>query len=363
MNKNSKKLKGFTLIELIVVMAIFSIIMLAALKLVDPVEKVMNNTSVQEKNAAYVDNMEDYLHSSLKYAEFLRVYEGDFCKSNGVSMQSMTEQEAVTDFVRTFFDGRIDASYNPVEGKIRVLKIYNSSAADVSGDNYDNGKIVETVWSFTAGDSYIKETPALNPSDPPIKTTIELTAPAVTLGATEMVINPDYYNDYSFFFKLGYHDFTPLSDTNVTNYGLTPDPKAEYYYGELIQGKDYNGNNIPFGQSNFALSVVTYETGNKQICLVDDDSDPLTPDVDKTVFKSPFYMSSSSMALMNIIPSNIIDDKYYQVKQDNAGNDVYESGKKKLELTDVKGLPFEHFKYDAGDNIYFIYVLPGEIEG
>lgn len=354
MNKNLQKIKGFTLVELIVVMAIFSIIMLAVLKLIDPVEKVMNNTSVQEKNAAYVDNMQDYLKSSMKYAEFMRVYEGDFCEPSGGTMTQITEQKAVESFVKTYFDGRVNSSYNLIDGKIRVLKI----------DNENDGKIYEDIWEFTAGDTYVHEEPAFNPLDPPVKTTEVNVPPVVNYQSTSMVINPDYYKDYSFYFKLGYNDFIPLQNDSLAYYSLKSDPasvlksdpKAEYYYGELVPGKDYNGNNVPFGQDNFSVSVVTYQKDNKIGCSYDDGTNPVT---DKIVFKSPFYMSSSNMALLNII--SMTDDKYYQIKQDNDGTNVTEDGKVKLEQTDIKGLPFEYFKYDTGENIYFIYALTSEL--
>ena len=40
-----KKLKGFTLIELIIVLAIFGIILTLVMSFIDPVEKVMTTTS------------------------------------------------------------------------------------------------------------------------------------------------------------------------------------------------------------------------------------------------------------------------------------------------------------------------------
>ena len=48
--KVSKKLKGFTLLELIIVIALFTIIMAAVMTLIDPVSKVMRKASIQEKN-------------------------------------------------------------------------------------------------------------------------------------------------------------------------------------------------------------------------------------------------------------------------------------------------------------------------
>ena len=43
-----KQLKGFTLVELVVVMAIFSMIMFGAMQLMDPVSKIFQRTSNYE---------------------------------------------------------------------------------------------------------------------------------------------------------------------------------------------------------------------------------------------------------------------------------------------------------------------------
>ena len=59
--KNKKNLKGFTLVELIVVMAVFGIIMLGAMRFLDPVSKMMKGASLQEANSAVVDNVKRYL--------------------------------------------------------------------------------------------------------------------------------------------------------------------------------------------------------------------------------------------------------------------------------------------------------------
>jgi prepilin-type N-terminal cleavage/methylation domain-containing protein len=51
-----KKIKGFTLIELIIVMAIFGAIMAAAVGLMSPVSKVFRNTAQYEQTRAAIDN-------------------------------------------------------------------------------------------------------------------------------------------------------------------------------------------------------------------------------------------------------------------------------------------------------------------
>ena len=71
-----KKLKGFTLIELIIVMALFSLIMYSVLQLIDPVSKYFVRSSNYENTTSCLDNMKRCIEGNLKYADRVRVYKG-----------------------------------------------------------------------------------------------------------------------------------------------------------------------------------------------------------------------------------------------------------------------------------------------
>ena len=53
--------KGFTLIELIIVLAIFGIILSVVMSLLDPTSKIMKKASTRERTAAYADNISEYI--------------------------------------------------------------------------------------------------------------------------------------------------------------------------------------------------------------------------------------------------------------------------------------------------------------
>ena len=58
-----KRVKGFTLIELIVVLAIFSVIMFGAMSLMTPASKIMTNTENMENGSAAVSSISKYLEA------------------------------------------------------------------------------------------------------------------------------------------------------------------------------------------------------------------------------------------------------------------------------------------------------------
>ena len=150
MNKNKKVLKGFTLIELIIVLAIFSVIMVLVMSFIDPVSRLMTKTSIRERTAAYVDNIGEYIDKSIRPAQNIVVYEHGLY-SKDYTADSCTEEIVVRDFVDTYYDGAIDDNLAPLTGKVHVLKLINSSFQEEGAYDLESGKIYESVYDFTAG--------------------------------------------------------------------------------------------------------------------------------------------------------------------------------------------------------------------
>lgn len=71
-----KKLKGFTLLELIVVMAIFSGIAVGAMAMIKPAMQLFNKTASQEDASADIDNISRYIQDNLRYADRVNIYYG-----------------------------------------------------------------------------------------------------------------------------------------------------------------------------------------------------------------------------------------------------------------------------------------------
>ena len=81
MKLQRKSVKGFTLIELIIVMAIFGIIMTALIQFVNPVEKAYNSTELMSQQRYAQNNMIKYVTESTKYANAVCIIESSTIQS------------------------------------------------------------------------------------------------------------------------------------------------------------------------------------------------------------------------------------------------------------------------------------------
>lgn len=144
-----KKLKGFTLVELIVVMAIFSLIMAAVLSLLNPVSDVYSSTANYEHTRAASDNVRLYLQDNIKYADNLKI----IYNSDGITKDG--NHKNVNDYasdMKSKFDSYED-KYKP---QVYVMEIKNFDKDNVENCN---GKI--TIYKDAVGGAVYKE---INPS-------------------------------------------------------------------------------------------------------------------------------------------------------------------------------------------------------
>lgn len=143
------KAKGFTLIELIVVVAIFSMILFGAMQLMDPVSKIFQRTSNYEASAATVDNVKRYIEGSLRYADFVDVYEcGELlCKADAdVSAQINT-------FMNSYFKDACERDTDTTS-KYRIIDVYVMKI-----NNKENGRITEEVHHVNTHGEYVATVP------------------------------------------------------------------------------------------------------------------------------------------------------------------------------------------------------------
>ncbi len=355
--KSKKNLKGFTLVELIVVMAVFGIIMLGAMRFLDPVNRMMKGASVQEANSATVDNIKRYFEGTLRYANAVYVHNGDlkYYDDSGVHVidssmsESARQQQAVENFVNSCFTNRVDSSDQPISGQVYVMKINN--------DN--QGRITESVFDFTAGYDYNDWNDATSSWDK--KENIPASVSAVTIDTP--VINDVYYEDYSIFATIGYNTMDVIHDGDVT-YSLPAKIKDDQYFGRISEVGSYG-----FTPSMFSFTFVTYKN--------DDGADKYHNVIDgEHVFGSPYSSANASLALLNINSAFGGDYRsnldYSPVRRNGHGysytDKVDDDGDTYWDYIPItKANPHSSNAYFAtydedntagGNNIYIIYTLP-----
>ncbi|MCQ2407409.1 MAG: prepilin-type N-terminal cleavage/methylation domain-containing protein [Oscillospiraceae bacterium] len=189
-----KRIKGFTLIELVIVLALFSIVMFSILQLLDPVSKFFVRSSNYETTTACIDNIKRAIEGNLKYADRVRVYSGYEAFSglggSGESPMSGNLSSQVQDFWEYFFEDRelIDC-----EGSIYVMVFDNrpqnggitglSKLGDFTSQQRNSGKISLISIPFKRGED------------------IDLTNNNVSV--VDWYVNQKMYGNYNYQFALG----------------------------------------------------------------------------------------------------------------------------------------------------------------
>lgn len=371
--KNKKNLKGFTLVELIVVMAVFGIIMLGAMQFLSPVSRMMKGASLQEANSATVDNIKRYFEGTLRYASAINIHNGDLSEldASGTSyvVLSGTEEErqkkAVTNFVNSYFRNKVDSNDRPVKGEVHLMKI----------DNDNGGKITESLFNFEAGYTYfdwVADPTDLVNGGSWSRPVVEPPASVTMTSFDQPVINNVYYKDYSIFATLGYNTVNAIQAGEVS--ALPARVRDDQYFGKInpVEIDDGTGTLIPytFGLDMFSFSFVTYknDTDGSGNSLYHHTVDG------QHVFGSPYASSNATLALVNM-KSGFCSDyntslNNYPIRRNGNGYTpttmVDEKTGRTINSPDGKWdyddslVPPNSFTANtvAGNNIYIIYALP-----
>lgn len=380
--EKKKKLKGFTLIELIIVLAIFSVILALVMSFIDPVSNLMKRASIKERTAAYVDNITEYVDNSIHYAKFMRVYEGGYCEINDstndhmLSDYSDDEARIVKAMVDDIYKNAVNDADESISGRVRVLKFINTPVGVYS----QRGQIYESVYKFTASKDF--ENAAGD---------IELIHDSsVSAVSTDVpVINPEHFQNYCYYYSKGFMDLVPITNpgipernpNNYTSDDVAISNDGDGYYSAIVPiTYDEAGvtKNLEIKNGvNFAINVTSYKIDDKKATsnmkMVTYSGDP-SGDQTVPVFWSPAHLTTASMALVNVMKASESSEVICcRAVRDNAGapkkemND--ETGKMEIMYepvvpADLPTSAYMEYKptYDGvTDNIYIVYIVPEEI--
>ncbi len=243
-----KRLSAFTLIETIIVMAIFSMIMFSVMQLMDPVTKYFVRGSNFENSTACLDNMRRCIEGNLMYADRIRAYAGfepyHYAETGvdvdgdstvdvpGVLTSTYAPSEVlkaqVTDFHKEFFLNRIcfDAT-----GTIYVLCFDNTEI--ISDDALKNitrlssysdlrlnqGKILLYGFNYTAAKDGSGD----------VVYTLDIDNPTIQ----EWTVNQKLYGNFDFTYYLGTDGKTKDPATGVETI-LTSTPELLDAYNMIF---------------------------------------------------------------------------------------------------------------------------------
>lgn len=131
-----KKFKGFTLVELIVVMAIMTILMAAIMQLMKPIRSTYVDSTYYENERNTQNGISQYISESVRYATNLGIYTDSYAPGGGASPSSIS---GVTGAIAQF---KTETGITD-ETKINVITIDNKTKYNYNGSDF-YGRLVRT---------------------------------------------------------------------------------------------------------------------------------------------------------------------------------------------------------------------------
>ena len=325
-----RKFKGFTLIELIIVMAIFSLLMVGAMSLIDPISKIHSRANTGENSYAYVDNIQNYLQDSLEYSDHLWVVQGDFTQDE--------LSEKAFEFKKTYYNDVIakkdkDSTTDFGNCKIRVMSLLNKDTED-----YKKGQILmQTVEYQSDYGSAADSTDAAYPLS------------SITASNVAQLNEAAFSDTYLYDYIIGAGNLVKSDSNHLVVDSIMND------------AKDVAESLTP---ANFAVTIVAYSTKTDRNGQVTRELDVSNGTETLTINEYPTatHYTIANIPLFNIIQRNGQANNSYWIRGlDDGGNETWASARH----NNVAASPFvadaSEISMKKDDNIYIIYAMADEI--
>jgi prepilin-type N-terminal cleavage/methylation domain-containing protein len=302
MKKNNKKsLKGFTLIELVVVVAVFGLLIAATLSFVQPARKVYKNAAEYSGASGMIDNVRRVVEDNLRFANRMNVIVGPDI-SGGEEAFIQTEVQNLRH--KFHFDDTNRKTY--FQDTVYVMKIDNPEASDFSGyaAGADKpGKV--SIWQYDSG--------ALNSAD-----------------SKEWALAEGVYNEYSFSLSKG---------TTFTSHPIA------------IAGVRWD-----------IIDTCTYDSFGGSTGFMDPADFSLVLDIYKNAYDDRSNPAASSFKLTDVGVSETVALAFVNMAD---GHTLKDEEIKLTDLSDPNGETTENcgHKYNFEDrgnsmDLYFFYTIP-----
>ncbi len=195
-----KKIKGFTLIELIIVMAIFAILMAAIMRMFTPIRATYVDSTLYEAQRTSQNGVITYVTESVRYATDLGMYTKNKASTVTAAVEKFTdaylEKNGVTSADPDYAAKRTE-TLKKVKSLAEVIIIDNTKDAYTFGNEDFTGRILRR--------QFIKNT-AYNPStSKPYEKNNQLTNDAEKAGTDEcrLALGSAYYGKTDYTISLG----------------------------------------------------------------------------------------------------------------------------------------------------------------
>lgn len=354
-----KALKGLTLIELIVVMAIFSILLVGIMSFFQPVEKIFKNTAISEKTYSYANNIEELLEAKLKYADAVWIFNSSkmdataFGKNTNGMADDTELTEACEAFAKMYYEGVVmhddpGSGDHYVTGKVHIMHLINDKAnfpGAALPSEYEVGQIGERTVNFKGDPTATKM----------------LTSTLAAESNSDLIVNSAYFKAGDA--KYNYH--YSLGAGRLVNAPVSPGTGGETYRGV---DKDMQDTAINLAFDNLDLCVVTTsnEAGVGTTHLT-------SGGMSYMGFLNPCTLSVSNLPLMNIVYCNGKTSNRFLKTAPTAAPGATAAPEEYFRQGDPTHLAPEAFKISSGgvdyidnqinfdDDIYFIFSYADEL--
>ena len=324
---SNKKLRGFTLIELIIVMAIFGVIMAAAISLMSPVGKIFRNTAQYEQTRAAIDNTQRYLSGTLRYADRFSMYI-QYTDPTTSSLENVINENNIKSNVANFA-----GKYFYCGDKSSQLTDPSNTPVYVLVFDNQNYKISKYTFSPKSGNNWIN--------------TLNYDATSLSYSANDSswdvsyedyALNKELFEDYGFQVFLGSGEYK-TSDTGA------------YAFSWQDYSKDYYPN-----FSNLAFTIVSFKN-------IKDDTGAI---ISRECLNQATALSFS---LVNVIDVNTVNGLNSSVTPKTDSSRYYDSVNSCFAYTpevsrgNIYPDASEKNKVNrSNDSFYIIYTLPDRVE-
>lgn len=341
MNNNSKRLKGFSLIELIIVLAVFMILVFGAFQLYGPVERIFKNASVSEKTYSYTNNIQVELKSRLEYADCVRIY--DTASLNGGNVTKRALRDICDDIREDYYKDIVRASNNG--GAVNVDYIDDAHIYIMHFLNNASGSIPAGQITVRAVDFSTNTSATIAEADIPDED-----------ATTDVIINPAFFTArdavYTFNYALG-----AGAMVNVA-------PPTNARTGETYRALNTDLENVNVKDRcdfrNLAISIITSKD------LTSGGTEDMAAGAGHIYrsFVNPNALSVANIALTNIsYRNNQPAERFYYDTTPGATVPYVRSRYSVLNGTMVHPYLNESSEnVDFNNDIYIFYTLPQEFE-